>query len=680
MCGITGLWQNATVSNTRLSDLARGMANAIAHRGPDDEGAWADEQAGVALGHRRLAIVDLSAAGHQPMHSASGRWVIAFNGEIYNHRELREALQAAGAAPVWRGHSDTETLLAAVSHWGLEATLQRCVGMFAIALWDRETHTLTLARDRFGEKPLYYGWAGQGADRALVFGSELKALKAYPGFDAPVCREALAQYLRFMYVPAPRSIYQGIYKLEPGCLLTVQGPPPLSAPAQPLRPGQTHGSLAVRRWWSLAGAVQAGARNPLTDEKEALRLLQEQLTAAVKLQSLADVPLGAFLSGGVDSSAVVALMQQQSSRPVQTFTIGFDEAGFDESPHAKAVARHLGTDHHEMRVSAQMAQEVIPSLPHMYDEPFADSSQIPTHLVSKAAREHVTVSLSGDAGDELFGGYNRYFWGPRIWHRLSWLPQPLRQSLGYMLQTVPVGTWDALGRPLGVGSGTDGVARLGDKLHKLGGRLQTVRTMDDLYRSLVSEWQDPAALVVRERSTVGMVEPSSLLDDPLPAEGAAAEQLRMMYRDTMTYLPDDILCKVDRAAMAVSLETRVPFLDHRVAELAWRLPLNMKIRGKESKWALRQVLYQHVPRELIERPKAGFGVPVGEWLRGPLRAWAEDLLDGRRLDAEGYLHPGPIRTRWAEHLSGRHDHTPSLWAVLMFQAWLQESKPRASAC
>lgn len=666
MCGFTGLITSLPGNAGGLEAIATRMALTIQHRGPDDAGAWADTQAGIAFGHRRLSIVDLSPAGHQPMHSATGRYVLVFNGEIYNHQALRAELQDAGAAPEWRGHSDTETLLAACEHWGLEATLKKTVGMFAIALWDMRERTLQLARDRFGEKPLYYGWVGG----ALVFGSELKALRAYPGFANPVCREALAQYMRFMAVPAPRSIYQGIYKLEPGCLLTVQGMPPPAPPAQPLRPGQAHGSLQVRRWWSLAEAVEAGARNPLADETEAVQALEQQLAEAVALQSLADVPLGAFLSGGVDSSTIVALMQRQSQRPVKTFTIGFDEAGFDEAPHALAVARHLGTEHHEMRVSAAVAQAVIPTLPHMYDEPFADSSQIPTHLVCRAARQQVTVALSGDAGDELFGGYNRYFWGPRIWQRLAWLPLPARQALGHVLAGVSVGAWNAVG--------THRVARLGDKVHKLASRLQTVRHIDDLYRSLVSEWADPAQVVKGGRGP--LIEPASLLDDPLPAAGVDAAPLRMMYRDSMGYLPDDILCKVDRAAMATSLETRVPFLDHRVAELAWRLPLHLKIRGNEGKWALRQVLYRYVPRELIERPKAGFAVPVGQWLRGPLRDWAEALLDPQRLAAEGYFHPDPIRQRWAEHVAGQRDHTPNLWAVLMFQAWLAEQGPGATRC
>ena len=614
------------------------MADALHLRGPDDLGTWADAEAGVAFGHRRLAILDLSPAGHQPMMSSTGRYVIAFNGEIYNHLELRKELPEVA----WRGHSDTETLLAGVEVWGLEATLQRCVGMFAIALWDSQERTLQLARDRFGEKPLYYGWIGQGSERAFVFASELKALKAYPGFANPVSREALAQYLRFTYVPAPLSIYEDIYKLEPGCLLT------MSAPST---------GFQVKRWWTMAEVVQSGLNNPLRNETEALQLLEERLADAVRLQALADVPLGAFLSGGVDSSTIVALMQQQAVRPVKTFTVGFAEAGFDESPHARVVAQHLGTEHHELFVTAPEAREVITALPQMYDEPFADSSQIPTHLVCKAARQQVTVALSGDAGDELFGGYNRYFWGPHIWNRLAWMPFALRRTLGQAIRALPTSGWESL-------SGLAGVSRLGEKAHKLAARLTTVRDMDDLYWSLVSEWTETDCLVLGlEASSKPAVHVPAGLD---PVE-------RMMFYDTLTYLPDDILCKVDRAAMSVSLETRVPFLDHRVAELAWRLPMNMKVRGNTGKWALRQVLYKYVPRELIERPKAGFAIPIGQWLRGPLRDWAEALLDENRLRQEGYLNPLPIRAAWQQHLSGRYDWTPRLWSVLMFQAWLEEN-------
>lgn len=671
MCGLTGFWQSRTRESAGdLCSLARLMAAALVHRGPDDAGVWVDTEVGLALGHQRLSILDLSPAGHQPMLSASGYNVIAFNGEIYNHLALRAELRGT----VWRGHSDTETLLAAIEAWGIEATLKRCEGMFAFALWDTANRTLTLARDRFGEKPLYYGWA----DGAFLFGSELKALRAYPGFNAPVCRNALVQYLHYMYVPAPLSIYEGIFKLEPGCLLTVQDAAPAKAPLIPIRSGEQYGSVTVQRWWSLADVVTAGQRNPLDNDAQALALLEKQLEESVRAQSLADVPLGAFLSGGVDSSMIVALMQSQAldqgGQPVKTFTISFDEKGFDEASYARAVAQHLGTDHHEMRVTAKMAIDVIAELPNIYDEPFADSSQIPTHLISRAARQQVTVALSGDAGDELFGGYNRYLWGPRIWNQLARFPYPMRRNLGRLIQTVPVVGWNAL-------SSFAGVLQLGDKAHKLSARLDTVRGMDDLYWSLVSEWTDPESLVRGVGENTVSRQAFSFANDEvdfrstsdLMPQGIDSVE-RMMFLDSMTYLPDDILCKVDRAAMACGLETRVPFLDHRVVELAWRLPMHMKIRNNQGKWALRQVLYKYVPRELIERPKSGFAIPIGQWLRGPLRDWAELLLVEQRLNEEGYFHPGPIRQAWAEHLSGKRDWTARIWAVLMFQAWLECEK------
>lgn len=649
MCGLNGfLSAKANLSDTVLHERVCNMAHTLQSRGPDEAGSWVDSNVGIAIAHRRLAVLDLSTAGHQPMTLADGRYVIAFNGEIYNHLEIRSELLASGLTASWRGHSDTETLLAGISAWGLAPTLQRCVGMFAIALWDTQTSTLTLARDRLGEKPLYYGWVGQGAERAFVFGSELKALRAYPGFDAPVSREALAAYLRFNYVPAPLSIYQGIHKLEPGSMLTL----PCA--------NSEHG-VVIERWWSLTEVVQRARQHPLTSAAEAVEQLEQCLSAAVRQQSLADVPLGAFLSGGVDSSTVVALMQQQSSRPVNTFTIGFDEAGFDEAPYAAAVAQHLGTEHHEMRVSPAMAQEVIQRLPQLYDEPFADSSQIPTHLVCQAARQHVTVALSGDAGDELFGGYNRYFWAPKIWSKVSWLPYPLRQVMAQVLRAVPPMLWQAMERPARI-------ALLASKVGKLAARLASVVDLDDLYWSLVTECEDPSDWLVSD----GEYDAGAFrahVEAQLPVGLDPVE--RMMFFDTLTYLPDDILCKVDRAAMGCSLETRVPFLDHRVVELAWQMPLACKIRGSMGKWALREVLYTHVPRELIERPKAGFAIPIGQWLRGPLRAWAEALLSSPRLQAEGYFKPEPVRQAWMQHVSGVHDHTTRLWAVLMFQAWLE---------
>lgn len=657
-----------------MHDLVGRMAATLRHRGPDDGGTWVDAAAGLALGHRRLAVLDLSPAGHQPMVSACGRYVLALNGEIYNHLDLRAALAAAGVAPAWRGHGDTETLLAAIAAWGLEATLPRAEGMFALALWDRQARTLSLARDRCGEKPLFYGWVGQGAGRAFAFASELKALRAWPGFANPVCREALAQYLRFLYVPTPRSIYRDLYKLEPGHLLRVTG-------------GAARGERAAVRktaYWSLAAAVTAARRQPLTDEVTALAALEATLAQAVGRQAVADVPVGAFLSGGVDSATLVALLQRQARRPVLTFTVGFDAAGFDESPQARAVARHLGTEHHELRVTAPEARQVIPSLPRLYDEPFADSSQIPTFLVCQAARRRVTVALSGDAGDELFGGYNRYLWGPRLWRRLAWLPPPARRALGRALAALPVAAWDALGAPLNtLLPGARGLTRLGDKAHKLAARLGAARDLDSLYASLVTEWPEPGLLVhgagdgsgrealglAGEGARAGGVDDLACPPSAMPPDLAPVE--RMMWLDTLTYLTDDLLCKVDRAAMATSLETRVPFLDPRVVELAWRLPLGMKIRDQQGKWALRQILYRHVPRALIERPKAGFAIPVGAWLRGPLRDWAEALLAEERLAGEGYLWPAPVRQAWREHLSGRRDWTQRLWAVLMFQAWLE---------
>lgn len=695
MCGFSGFLTADPCVLSTANDNVAGMAMAIQHRGPDDVGTWVDESAGIALGFRRLSILDLSSAGHQPMRSVSGRFVMTFNGEIYNHRDLRDLLsssQLGSAAHSWRGQSDSETLLACFEAWGLEKTLQKTVGMFAIALWDTQMQILHLARDRFGEKPLYYGWATTTAcaTPAFVFGSELKALRAYPGFANQVSREALALYMRFTYVPAPYSIYQNIFKMEPGCLLSISSninaALPLTgnltdavhmvkvptAPLMPLRPPTLKDGMHMQRWWSLAKVVEAGAKNLIKSEEEAIEILEQRLKDAVLMQSLADVPLGAFLSGGVDSSCVVALMQAQSFKPVKTFTVGFEEAGFDESPHARAVSEHLGTEHNEFFVSSKQAQAVIVDLPTIYDEPFADSSQIPTHLVCKAAQHQVTVVLSGDAGDEMFGGYNRYIWAPRIWSRLAWLPYPARQALGAAIRAVPTAGWEALSRPVNaLLPSSKNFARAGDRAHKLASRLVSVNSLEELCNSLLYEWQDPAQVVKGEAGILS--EPSSMLSDPPPESGAEQHQLRMMYRDSMTYLPDDVLCKVDRAAMATSLETRVPFLDHRVAELAWQLPLNMKIRNGQGKWALRQVLYKYVPKVLIDRPKAGFAVPVGQWLRGPLKDWAEALLDERRLEVEGYFYPKPIRDKWTQHLSGRFDHTPSLWAVLMFQSWLEST-------
>ena len=653
MCGIAGYGLSHPSRPQQLEPLAASMGAAIAHRGPDAAGVWADPAVGVALAHQRLSVLDLSAAGNQPMHSPGGRYVIVFNGEIYNHLSLRCELGAAGLAPPWRGHSDTETLLAAIEAWGLVTALQRCTGMWALALVDRQTRLLHLARDRFGEKPLYWGLTGSGQQRALVFGSELVALRAYPGFNNPINRHSLTELLRFGQVPAPLSIYAGIAKLPAGHCVSI--PLPLD-PGAPLP--------ASRPWWQLSDVIQSGYASPLGSDAEALELLEHTISQAVSDESIADVPLGAFLSGGIDSSLVTALLQRQSSRPVRTFTIAFEEAGFNEAPYARAVAAHLGTDHAEILLTSADARELIPKLPQIYNEPFADSSQLPTHLVCREARRSgLTVVLSGDGGDELFGGYNRYLWGPHIWNRLAWLPGPLRQTLGHVITRIPPSAWHCIGRPLPVD-------QLGQKAHRLASRLHHVANRDDLYRSLVCEWRDPAALLQGDLSWEGSV--ATAIDQILPACLSADPVARMMAWDALGYLPDDILVKVDRAAMAVGLETRAPFLDHRVAAVAWRLPMDMKIRAGASKWALRQILYKYVSRDLIERPKAGFAIPIGQWLRGPLRAWADELLHPDRLQHEGYLRPEPISQLWQQHLSGRYDHTTKLWTVLMWQAWLEQ--------
>ena len=636
MCGIAGIWGNLPNKRRVLAESCKRMA----HRGPDGQGLWDDQQADLALAHVRLAVIDLSAAGHQPMVSACGRYVLVLNGEIYNHATLRTGLEQSGLAPNWGGHSDTESVLASLVGWGIKATLQACVGMFALALWDRATRTLTLARDRMGEKPLYYGYSGEN----FVFASELKALLPVPGFDSGVSREALTLLMRHNYIPAPWSIYKGIYKLPPGTYITLSNVDQRQrAVSQP------------QTYWSALEAADRAAANvrQFDSETVATDALEAVLSDVVAGQMLADVSLGAFLSGGIDSSTIVALMQKQSARPVRTFTIGFHTIKYNEAEHAKAVARHLGTDHTELYVTSQDALDIVPRLADMYDEPFADSSQIPTALVTRLARRHVTVALSGDGGDELFGGYSRYLRVRRWWAQCCRIPRVLRTPLGIALaassQLPGRGVWHS-------------------KAGKLGSLLRA-RTSGEFYRYFVSYWPDPEAVVI------DATQPPTPFSQSLRGSTLDA----MMKLDAITYLPDDILVKVDRAAMAVSLETRVPLLDHRVYEFAWGLPAHYKVQGDTGKWLLRQVLYRHVPRELIERPKRGFAVPLADWLRGPLRPWADALLDESRLRQQGLFVAEPIVRRWREHVSGHGDWASQLWSVLMTQAWLdryRQDEPR----
>jgi asparagine synthase (glutamine-hydrolysing) len=639
MCGIAGFIDPRTPDP---EGTCRAMADALYHRGPDDCGYYLQRDVGLGLAFRRLAIVDLSPAGHQPMGSASGRYQIIFNGEVYNHLEIRRQLESA-AHVAWRGRSDTETLLAAFEAWGIAPALRRCVGMFALAVWDSEKRRLTLARDRAGEKPLYYGTSGS----TFLFGSELKALKAHPGFRAEINRDCLALYLRHNYVPEPFSIFHGIRRLPPGTTVEVDARGRCAEPES---------------YWSAAAMVdEASGGEYRGAEGEAVDALDSVLSEAVALQMVADVPLGAFLSGGIDSSIVVALMQKQSVRKVRTFTIGFTEPAYDESPHARAVAAHLGTEHTELLVTPRQAMDVIPRLAHIYDEPFADSSQIPTLLVSQMARQHVTVALSGDGGDELFGGYNRYAWAKRVWGVMGF-QRPVRKLTARAIRAVSPENWSRLftyGRALLPAHYR--AAQMGDKLHKFADLIDC--SQSGLYYTLVSHWPAPAEVVIGGR------EPRTLLTDLMASSTGRTFEERMMFWDLLTYLPGDILVKVDRAAMAVSLETRVPMLDHRVMQFAWSLPLAMRVRGGEGKWLLKRLLSRYVPPALTDRPKTGFGIPIDSWLRGPLRGWAEELLDERRLRSEGFFNPAPIREKWREHLSGGRNWAYWLWDILMFQAW-----------
>lgn len=646
MCGLAGFFGPATRNDAELSALAQRMNDTIYLRGPDSHGTWTDQTCGLALGHRRLSILDLSPEGHQPMASRNGRFVIVFNGEVYNFRDLRAELEAAGHA--FRGHSDTEVMLAAFCQWGVLAATRRFNGMFAFAVWDRDEKKLYLGRDRLGEKPLYYGWMPDGT---LLFGSELKTFKPHPSFQAEINRDAIAGLLRLNYIADPHSIYKGVYKLPPAALLTWDGSEQRPEP---------------ELYWNLREVAETSLTNPYKgSEQDAVNELEALLKDAVGIRMISDVPLGAFLSGGVDSSTIVALMQAQSSKPVRTFTIGFHEKNYNEAIFAKEVAQHLGTDHTELYISPREALNVIPKLPAMYDEPFSDYSQIPTFLVCQMARQHVTVALSGDAGDELFSGYERYFVGSRLWNKISAVPPWGRKLAAQALTMLSARTLNRMIEPCKpVLPAKLKHLSVGDKMHKLAEVLQVSEPVT-MYQNLVSHWKNPQQIVI------GGHEPVTALIDHRGWPRVPDFTHRMMHLDMETYLPGDILTKVDRASMGVSLEGRIPLLDPRVIEFAWRIPLSMKVKGNQGKWLLRQVLYKHVPQRLIDRPKMGFSVPIGEWLRGELRDWAEALLDESRLNREGYFHAAPIRDKWREHLEGSRNWQYYLWDVLMFQAWLE---------
>lgn len=633
MCGFSGFFDQSKSLSYDLAFVANCMAAQLQHRGPDHQAVWCDENFGVGLGHRRLSVLDLSVTGHQPKHSASGRYVIIFNGEIYNHQLIRKELSDY----VWHGNSDTETLIAAIEVWGLERSLKKLVGMFAFAVWDKKEHSIILARDRFGEKPLYYGFSND----VLLFGSELKALKAHPAFSDEIDRVALSLYFKFGYIPTPFSIYKNIAKLPAGTWIKFGLGQDFSNPVQ---------------YWSVSDVAKEGQNNLfLGDEREAISELEFLLKQSVTGQMLSDVNLGAFLSGGVDSSMIAALMQRQSSKAIKTFTIGFSEKKYNEAEYACAISKYLGSEHTELYVNPEQLRSVIPKLPFIYDEPFADSSQIPTYLVAKLAKKYVTVSLSGDGGDELFGGYNRYISGASLWKKISYIPTPCRKLVSEIMMSISPQQWDSIFSLFLPSKRHFG--NYGDKIYKLAKSL-TALNSEQFYDSLVSNFMSSPVL-----SEHDFFHPVSKLD-------SLDFSHWMMMCDAKTYLTDDILCKVDRAAMSVGLETRAPYLDHRVFEFAWRLPLTMKIQKGQGKYILRQLLAKYLPRELIERPKLGFGVPLDLWLRGPLREWAESLLDDSCLRREGFLNVSQIRKMWLEHLSGRCNWQHQLWAVLMFQSWL----------
>ena len=649
MCGFTGYLSSNDLEKFQHPDsIIHNMTRSLIHRGPDSEGFWSDNSDGIVMGFRRLAILDTSSNGDQPMVSNNGQYAIVFNGEIYNHLALRREIQNLHPSHTWLSSSDTETLLSGFELWGIQETIQKCTGMFSFAVWCKKTKLLTLGRDRLGEKPLYYGWQGGLHDRVFLFGSELKSFHQHPAFQKEINRDAVSSFLRHSYVPAPNSIYKNIYKLLPGNLLRVSS---------------TLQEPSITEYWSVSDSMtQKQNQLSFTNDLEAIDSLEGILKQSVKQQMIADVPIGAFLSGGVDSSAIVSLMQEQSMRKIKTFTIGFDQKAFNEADHAKAVAAHLGTDHSELYIDSEDLLNVIPRLPELYDEPFGDSSQIPTYLISKFAKQSVTVALSGDGGDELFCGYNRYQITNKYWNKLQIIPPSLRKILAFGLLKFPPGQIEKI---YSFFNRDTQYANFSEKLHK-GAKVVASKDIIALYIGLISACQDPDSFVIKG------FEANKFLHSKLEKLNNLDDLSLMMMMDLLTYLPDDILTKVDRASMGVSLETRVPMLDHQVVEFAMQLPQEYKLRGNQTKWILRELLYRRVPRELIERPKSGFAIPVGLWLRTSLKDWADDLLSEASISKQGFFHAANVRERWAQHISGSHNWEHFLWNILMFQCWYKD--------
>ncbi len=645
MCGFTGFLTPTSFDQKSALQILKKMTGSLNHRGPDEEGFWLNEKDILAFGHRRLSILDLSSAGSQPMTSRCGRYVIVYNGEVYNHNILRSEISQSTSIS-WQGTSDTETLVEAMSILGIENVLPKLRGMFSFAVWDKKERSLTLARDSMGEKPLFYGWQGN----TFIFGSELKALKRHPEFKGEINRDALSLFLMHNYVPAPYSIYQGINKLLPGTMIKIFS-------------DQNPGSETTLKYWSINKVIEHQTLNNMSDN-DLIHSLERKLLKSVESQMLSDVPIGSLLSGGIDSSLITALMQKISNQPIKTFTIGFDDRHFNEAEHALLISNHLQTDHNELYVSSEDSLSVVPYLASFWDEPFADSSQIPTFLVMRLASKNIKVALSGDGADELFGGYNRYRFAPKIWKQIGWMPNQLKIFISKLLTSIPASKLDSISFPI---SKFIGVSQIGQKMHKLGNRFSQFNSLDKFYLSLVSEWPNVDKILLNYK------EPLYLLNDFKNWPNTADPATRMMALDSLTYLPDDILTKVDRASMAVSIESRAPFLDPDIVKFAFNLPINTKIRNDETKWILRQILYKYVPKNLIDRPKMGFSIPIDDWLRGPLRDWANDLLAKEKLDSQGFFNSNYIHDIWLRHCKGEQFGS-RLWNILMFQNWLEEQK------